>query len=159
MESADFLTFRMYVLHVCICILYVFVFVSRAKQLGDAGSSGVSGLHTSLGQLRITVSQPISDTMQFTQSDMCAVLQAKYNQAVKNTIYIYSRRRGRHTDILPRGGGGGGLLPIALLLRWPGLPEVSVNVLLQKSPNPTMPTGRSHCLTVIQRQQGTTRSQ
>ena len=77
-----------------VCILYVFIFVSRAKQLGDAGSSGVSGLHTSLGQLRITVSQPISDTMQFTQSDMCAVIQAKYNQAVKNTIYIYSRRRG-----------------------------------------------------------------
>ena len=76
-------------------ILCVFVFVSRAKQLGDAGSSGVSGLHISMGQLRITVSQPISDTMQYTQSDMRAVIQAKYNPAeVKNTIYIYSRRWG-----------------------------------------------------------------
>ena len=65
---------------------------------------------------------------------------------------IHIQQGRRHTDILPRGGGGGAdLLPIALLLQWLGLPAMSVNVLLLESPKPT---GRSHCLTVIQRQGG-----
>ena len=65
---------------------------------------------------------------------MCAVIQAKYNQAVKYTTHIY--RRGTETEICCQEGEGW-VLPIALLLRG-GSPcqPVSVNVLLQKSPNP-----------------------
>ena len=66
--------------------------------------------------------------MQYTQSDMCFVI-----QAVKYTIYIY--RRGTQKTQIYCQGGGGGVLPYCLLLYYyggsPCQPE-SVNVLLQR---------------------------
>ena len=114
--------------------------------------SGVSGLHTCpplVGQQHeITVSQTIQ--MQYTQSDMCVLLYRKNTICWYDIQYTYTAGTQTHRYTAKRGVVG--VLTYCLLLYYySGLAcqPVSVNVLLLESPKPT---GRSHCLTVIQRQ-------